>query len=81
MNQDCSEGFNRFEVFVDARDLQMSEETVDNYQLQLEQRGISKLSEYPLIDTYECSIIPDGYLTKWNDIERSETGSLEFLFP
>lgn len=78
MNQDCSEGFNRFEVFVDARDLQMGEETVTNYQLQLQQRGISKLSEYPLIDTYECSIVPDGYLTKWNLGDTVTVFSQEF---
>lgn len=65
-NQDSSTGFNRFELFVDARDLQKGESTDATYQNQLIQRGVSKLAEYPLIDSYDCTVVADGYLTKWN---------------
>lgn len=57
-------GFDRFEVYVDARDLQSTyqveneEVTIpeDEYKTLLHERGLSKLSEYQKIQTFESEI-------------------------
>ena len=46
----------RFEMFVDARDLQQGETSIGDYILQLQQRGNEKLSENSVIQTFSSRV-------------------------
>ena len=63
---DEASGWDRDEVFIDARDLQSLESdgtqiTEEEYYALLEQRGIEKLSAYALIQSFESNISAYGY--------------------
>lgn len=49
-------GVDRFELFVDARDLQQGEMSTEDYTSQLQQRGNEKLSENSIIQTFGSKI-------------------------
>ncbi len=49
-------GLSRFEMFVDARDLQQNELSLEDYIIQLQQRGSEKLSENTEIQTFNSKI-------------------------
>lgn len=57
-------GYNRYELFVDARDLRKEVDgnvmSDDEYQEALLQRGNEKLSDNDIITTFEAQIIPTG---------------------
>jgi len=70
-------GLDRFEVFVDARDLQeMDEEgnaiSEDDYAEMLRNRGQSKLAEYADLKTYECKINPFSNLRYKEDYDLGD---------
>ncbi|NYB73850.1 siphovirus ReqiPepy6 Gp37-like family protein [Sedimentibacter hydroxybenzoicus DSM 7310] len=49
-------GVDRFELFVDARDLQQGEMSTEDYTSQLQQRGNEKLSENSIIQTFNSKV-------------------------
>ena len=56
---DMTDGKDRRELVVDAKDLQMDDgETMENYLKRLESRGIEKLLEHQ--NVFSCSFIPNG---------------------
>lgn len=56
---DMTDGQDRRELVVDAKDLQMDDgETTENYLKRLESRGIEKLLEHQ--NVFSCSFIPNG---------------------
>jgi len=61
-------GLDRYELFVDARDLQREVDEVilsdSEYKNILTQRGLDKLSEYKDIQTFEGKIITNNYIYK-----------------
>ena len=69
-------GFERREVFVDARDIGEDAETT------LEDRGKLKLAEYALIKSFESTVKTDDYRAEWDlgdfvTIEDDKTGIRE----
>lgn len=54
---DEADGLDRYEIFVDARDISDSSA--------LAQRGASKLAGYPAVNCYECDVDPSGFDSKW----------------
>lgn len=73
-------GFERFEIFVDARDLQSTiyedEEEInippEQYREMLKNRGISKLSEHKEIQTFESKININSNLTYKEDFDLGD---------
>ena len=56
---DMTDGQDRRELVVDAKDLQMDDgETMENYLKRLESRGIEKLLEHQ--NVFSCSFVPSG---------------------
>jgi len=49
-------GVDRFELFVDARDMQQEEMSTEDYTSQLQQRGNEKLSENSVIQTFSSKV-------------------------
>lgn len=65
-------GLNRFEMFADARDLQQDELTIDDYILQLQQRGNEKLSENREIKAFNSKINVNSNLTYKVDFDLGD---------
>lgn len=70
-------GLDRFEVFVDARDLQREDENdniipIDEYRNLLEDRGMSKLAEYNEIKTFENNVNVNGNLIYKQDFDLGD---------
>ena len=63
VGDDTGIGFERRELYVDARDLSSQDLTPAQYQAALIQRGIEKLNENMLSNSLECVTIPLGNLT------------------
>lgn len=56
-------------IYVDARDLQKGDLTDAQYEAQLMQRGMEKLQEYGLVQSFEAAALDTGryrYLTDWD---------------
>ena len=53
-------GYNRRELYVDARDISSADLTTDQYRAALIQRGIEKLNENVFSSYLECSTLPMG---------------------
>lgn len=62
-----STGLDRFEMFVDARDIQQDTMTIEEYQAKLEDRGQSKLAENKEIQTFESKVNIKSNLEYGND--------------
>lgn len=60
-------GLDRYEMFVDARDLQQGDLTISEYAALLENRGQNKLSEYADIQTFDSKINLNSNLTYKED--------------
>ena len=61
-------GYDRYEMFVDARDL-ISGEFGDEYDAALAERGRTKLAENPAVDSFDADINPHGNLTYKTDFD------------
>lgn len=53
-------GYDRREVYVDARDIGKDSDVT------LADRGKAKLAEYPKVSSYQASVDPSGYKTSWD---------------
>ncbi len=62
-------GFDRYELFVDARDLQQEDMTTEEYNAVLSDRGQSKLAETKEIQTFESKININSNLKYKEDFE------------
>jgi hypothetical protein len=65
-------GFDRYELFVDARDLQQEEMTNEEYEAVLSDRGQSKLAETKEIQTFESKININSNLKYKEDFELGD---------
>ncbi len=63
VGDDSGTGYERRELYVDARDLLSTDLTEEEYEATLEQRGLEKLEEYALSKSFECDTIPLGNFT------------------
>lgn len=59
LNDDCYSGYDRRELFVDARDIG------DDAEATLEDRAKQKMVDYPLIRSFNCIVKADDYEKKW----------------
>lgn len=66
------EGLDRFELFVDARDLQQGDLSNEEYALVLENRGQNKLFEYTDIRTFDSKINLNSNLTYKKDFDLGD---------
>ena len=66
------EGLDRFELFVDGRDLQQGDLNNEEYSLLLENRGQNKLSEYTDIQTFDSKINLNSNLTYKEDFDLGD---------
>lgn len=66
------QGLDRFEMFVDARDLQKEEMTTEEYLSKLEGRGQSKLSETKEIQTFDSKINLNSNLVCKEDFDLGD---------
>lgn len=60
VGDDTLDGYERRELYIDARDLQSDDLTPAQYRATLYQRGIEKLAENSLSESLECVTIPMG---------------------
>lgn len=65
-----SSGLDRYEMFVDAKDLQSSE--IPNYTAALTQRGQSKLAEFPVVNSFDAAVNPHGNLKYKTDFDLGQ---------
>ncbi len=65
-------GFDRYELFVDARDLQQEDMTNEEYEAVLQNRGQSKLAEMREIQTFESKININSNLTYREDFDLGD---------
>ncbi len=65
-------GFDRYELFVDARDLQQEDMTNEEYEAVLQNRGQSKLAEMREIQTFESKININSNLTYKEDFDLGD---------
>lgn len=63
VGDDTGTGFERRELYVDAKDISSQDLTPEQYQAALIQRGIEKLNENMLSNSLECVTIPLGNFT------------------
>lgn len=68
----CGEGLDRYELFVDARDLQQGDLTNEEYISILENRGHNKLSEYTEIQTFDSRINLNSNLIYKKDFDLGD---------
>lgn len=70
------QGLDRYELFIDARDLQSEIDgttiPIEEYREMLKNRGISKLSEYKEIQTFESKINLNSNLTYKEDFDLGD---------
>jgi hypothetical protein len=69
-------GMDRYELFVDAKDLQR-EEIGEDYEAALIQRGLSKLAEREAVDAFDAEINPHGNLTYKVDFDLGQRVRVE----
>ena len=63
-------GYGRYELFVDAKDLQQEEGvSFSDYLAMLSQRGQSKLAEHAAVDCFDAAINPHGNLRYKTDFD------------
>lgn len=65
-------GFDRYELFIDARDLQQEDMTNEEYEAVLQNRGQSKLAEMREIQTFESKININSNLTYREDFDLGD---------
>ena len=65
-------GFDRYELFIDARDLQQEDMTNEEYEAVLVDRGQSKLAETKEIQTFESKININSNLTYKEDFDLGD---------
>lgn len=65
-------GLDRFEMFVDARDLKQEDMTIEEYQSKLENRGQSKLAETKEIQTFDSKINLNSNLVYKEDFDLGD---------
>ena len=65
-------GLDRYELFVDARDLQQEDMTNEEYEAVLQNRGQSKLAEMREIQTFESKININSNLTYKEDFDLGD---------
>jgi hypothetical protein len=65
-------GFDRYELFIDARDLQQEDMTNEGYEAVLQNRGQSKLAEMREIQTFESKININSNLKYKEDFELGD---------
>lgn len=65
-------GLDRFEMFVDARDLQKDTMTTEEYQTKLENRGQSRLAEHKEIQTFDSKINLNSNLVYKEDFDLGD---------
>ncbi len=77
VGDDSLTGLERREVFIDAKDINSEDITHAEYLAALRTRGLEKMNEHVLSNSYECSTIPSGNFEYKRDYDLGDIVSIK----
>lgn len=77
VGDDSLTGLERREIFIDAKDINSDDITQEEYLAALRTRGLEKMNEHVLSNSYECSTIPSGNFEYKRDYDLGDIVSIK----